>query len=120
MFFEKRVYKVKEVYDIDWLAQRLTRGTWCLCNGFKFSGVWFLNDSTSEDGVQEYAAITLDAAGNFIQVESISFGWCSVEKAKWYIMDCVRYAYRLDKNPPLKRIVFPKLDHVAGACRLCA
>lgn len=59
MFFERRRYRVKEFYDIDDLAKKLTETTSCHCTGFKFSGVWFLNDASSEDGAQEYAAVIL-------------------------------------------------------------
>ena len=120
MFFENRIYKIREVTDIDWLAKHLSCMTWCLCNGFRYSGVWFLNDAGSEDGAQEYAAIILNEAGDFIQVESITFSWCTAAEAKQYIMDCARYAYRLNKQLPMNRVVTPRFDHAVGSCSFCA
>ena len=66
----------------------LTESTWCCCAAFELGGYLFLNDSTSEDGIQEYAVLKRDGGnGKPIQVESITFGWCDAAKALEYIQE---------------------------------
>ena len=120
MFFERRQYKIEERTDIDVLAGELTEMTWCLCNGFKFKGVWFLNDAGSEDGAQEYAAIIKGPDGFYYQVESITFSWVDAIEAKEILWECAAYALNIDKKPPIRKQVYPNFSHVAGPCRHCA
>lgn len=120
MFFERRRYKIEERTDIDVLARELTEMTWCLCNGFKFKGVWFLNDAGSEDGAQEYAAIIKGPDGFYYQVESITFSWVDATKAKEILSECAAYALGIDKKPPIRKQVYPNFNHVGGPCRHCA
>ena len=119
MFFENRPYKIYEETDAAVLAEKLAAGrTWCLCNGFKYKDVWFLNDSTSEDGAQEYAALIQGVDGTFFQVESITFSWCSVEQATEHIDDCVAYVSDPSAAPIFKQKSV-HFSHVAGSCRYC-
>ncbi len=83
MIHTKRVYQfAEEVTDIASLAESLTEQTWTLCTAFKLvtspdaPPLFFLNDSFSEDGAQEYAVIR-----NGRQIESITFSWCSQTQA---------------------------------------
>lgn len=78
MMYKNRVWAVKTVASAEDLARLLTEHTWTLCTGFRLSGYLYLNDSTSEDGAQEYGVIK-EATGK--QVESITFSWCSRRKA---------------------------------------
>ena len=85
MFFENRVLCIREVESPEELAYLLTERTWTLCSGFSVAGhpeFLFLNDSTCEDGLAEFAVIRggLDAAVHR-QVESLSFCWCTYQKA---------------------------------------
>ena len=43
-----------------------------------------LNVSTSEDGAQEFAVVKIPSAAGapFLQVESITFGWCSKDEPR--------------------------------------
>lgn len=72
MIHEKRKYVVVDVASAEELAKKLTEMTWCLCNGFRFDGLLFLNDAFSEDGAQEYAVIR---EKDMVQVESVTFSW---------------------------------------------
>ncbi len=78
-----------EVASAEELAEKLTSMTWCCCTAFRVAGhpryVW-LNDATSADGAQEYAACRLtDQADKVIQLESITFSWCDYEQALMFI-----------------------------------
>lgn len=107
MLYPSRVHTLKEVTDIEELASLLTEHTWTLCTGFCLRAdertILFLNDSTGENGAQEYAV--LDQAG--VQSESITFGWCNHARAAELIrfvlagnlesMGC--YDLHIDSNP---------------------
>jgi len=76
MFF-KRIYRLEGVPTVEDLADKLLNQNWCLCTAFYIAGhgdTLFLNDSTSLEGIQEYAAVR-QIAGAWYQVESITFGW---------------------------------------------
>ena len=117
----RRRWCVSEVKDAEELARLLTERTWTLCSGFELAGYLFLNDSTSEDGAQEYAVVKRprDAGALFIQVESITFGWCSAEEALGYIRSVL--AGEADRASFAKEV---QLQHDSpkthGHCHLCA
>jgi hypothetical protein len=123
MVHDKRVFRVKH-YDesqLDELAQKIRGTTWTLCTGFEFGGVMFLNDSFSEDGAQEYAAIIPDKTNPQvgIQVESITFGWVrEVAQAAQYIRDCVHYVDHMEEAPVQKAVAL-HIEHPEGSCALC-
>lgn len=81
MLHKKRVWQVRDVTAQE-LADLLVNHTQTCCIGFRCAGYLYLNDSFSEDGAQEYGIIK-EATGE--QVESITFSWCSQEKAADYI-----------------------------------
>lgn len=90
MLHNNRIWCVAEVESAEELALKLTKATWCCCQAFRLAGhpeyVW-LNDSTSEDGAQDYAACRLDLAkGDLRQLESITFGWCDHDRALQFIL----------------------------------
>ena len=85
MLHANRAWCVSEVASVEELAKKLTETTWCCCTAFLVAGqpryVW-LNDSTSPDGVQEYAVVKLKGADGWgRQIESITFGWSDYENA---------------------------------------
>lgn len=52
-----------------------------------FGSYWFLNDSTSPDGVQELTVVKNGGGiGKPIQIESITFGWCKGAQALEHIL----------------------------------
>ena len=89
MFFKKRIWQVIKVNTPEELAEKLTHYTWTLCTGFKLGDYYFLNDSTSENGAQEYAV--LKDTGE--QIESITFSWCSYNEALNYINKVIKGEY---------------------------
>ena len=73
MLHADRVWSISELSSEEELAKNLSETTWCCCQAFRISGhphyVW-LNDSTSEDGAQEYAVCQLGLAkGDIRQIE---------------------------------------------------
>lgn len=85
MMHRRRTFNVADVLSIEELADKLTSMTWTLCTGFRLrtaeQALLFLNDSTSEDGAQEYAVFSEDGR----QLESITFGWCDQARAETLI-----------------------------------
>lgn len=76
MIHVTRRYAVCVVATVEELAEKLTGHDWTLCTGFELQGLLFLNDSFSEDGAGEWAVFR---EGH--QVETITFSWCSYERA---------------------------------------
>ncbi|MGI2907155.1 hypothetical protein [Tolypothrix sp. VBCCA 56010] len=85
MLHNKRTWTINEVSSPEQLAEKLTAHTWTGCTGFKLGNLLFLNDATSGDGAQEYAVVALYTNNDFLQIESITFSWCSYEQALAYI-----------------------------------
>ena len=83
-----RRWCVGAVRDAEELAHKLTESTWTLCTGFQLGEYVFLNDSTSEDGAQEYAVVKRLSATQWVQLESIIFGWCTLERALNHVLRC--------------------------------
>lgn len=99
------------------LAIRLTESSWTLCTGFRLGDILFLNDATSEDGAPEWAVFHEYQDGRRTpawQIESITFGWTTRERALRYIRAL------LDGSlcTPSGRYTL-RLDHPAGSCPLC-
>ena len=117
MFFEKRRYTVRAVETAGELAAMLSDGrTWTLCTGFAYGGALFLNDSSSEDGAGEWAVLTLDG----VQVESVTFGWMSVDEAERFLVDTLPGVMA---SPPIREPKAPRIQSYgehSGTCRLCA
>lgn len=87
----KRRFCVGSVASAAELARKLTAQTWTLCTCFELAGYLFLNDSTCEDGAQEYSVVKRAGPGDRpLQVESITFGWCAEEQALSYIQQAIR------------------------------
>ena len=85
MFHNKRTWgPPQRIESLDELAEKLTQHTWTLCTVFEHRGYLYLNDATSEDGAQEYAIVKRILEG-YIQTESVTFGWCSKERAMEHI-----------------------------------
>lgn len=80
MIHKARAFHIVEMPSAEELAKKLTDFTWTLCTGFKHGGRLFLNDAFTEDGAQEYAIVK-----DGVQIEGITFSWCTYEKALAYI-----------------------------------
>lgn len=105
----RRSYQVIELGPAQ-LAHRLARHTFTLCTGFLCQGLLWLNDSTSEDAVQEYAVVNVYDA---VQIESITVSWCTPAEIE-------EICARLDEHggTHLGRARYD-LNH-RGECLLCA
>ncbi|TWT51729.1 hypothetical protein KOR42_34160 [Thalassoglobus neptunius] len=91
MLHADRVWSVSEVSSAEELAKNLSEATWCCCQAFQITDhpryVW-LNDSTSEDGAQEYAVCRIGLTkGDILQIETITFGWCDYKKSLQFIRE---------------------------------
>ena len=116
---QRAVNFIAQAQSPEQLARDLTDRTWTLCTGFQFGSYLFLNDSTSEDGAQEYAVLKRLPNGQYLQIESISFSWCDEGRGLFYLkqilagdFDSVDYACAVE----------PRIDAVEQhhRCHLCA
>ena len=123
MMHKHRRWCVSIVATPEELARMLAERTWTLCSGFSVAGheqYVFLNDATSEDGAGEYGVIRIDKdTGQQVQVESITFSWCTVEKALAFVQDAL--AGRMDSNDFARKFTL-RLETPAThqRCHLCA
>ena len=123
MLHADRVWSVSEVSSAEELAKKLTETTWCCCQAFQIAGharyVW-LNDSTSEDGAQEFAVCRIGLAkGDVRQIESITFGWCDYDKSLQFIRETLDG--KDDNNEWARQVsatIQPAGEH--GSCGFCA
>ena len=104
------------------MAAELKRHTsWVGCAGFQLGQVLLMNDSSSEDGAQEFAVVVADSGH---QVESLTVSWFEEERLagtlerlanghEWVTMERDWPA----GQDPRERIDTP---HAHGRCALCA
>ena len=123
MLHRNRVWCVSIVETAEELARKLTEHTWTLCTGFCVAGheqYLFLNDAISEDGAAEFAVIRggLDS-DRHIQIESITFSWCSDVDALGHIRATLRGDY--DQSPFAHQVsIRLHRPEQHGRCPLCA
>ena len=119
MFHSKRTYRVIECNDVDELAKMLGESQ-CLCTGYKCQGVLFLNDSTSEDGAQEYAIVLPRKDGLGLQVESVTYSWIEgQEKRVEDILDMIHYKDVPDESVMQEPVVLRIDTAPKHSCRYC-
>jgi len=68
---------VAPIEDLDVLVDKLKEYSWTLCTGFQYQSLLLLNDSFSEDSLQEYAVVR-----NGVQIESLTVSWYNPERLK--------------------------------------
>jgi hypothetical protein len=119
MIHVKRHYRVVTLATIPELAEKLTRHSWCLCNGFQLAAaaaqgldLLFLNDAFSEDGAQEFAVINRMTGR---QVESLTCSWMTTEECETAIQRLVSGDTSGDMGP-----CTPLTNHPTGTCNHCA
>ena len=119
MMHKRRRWMITRAKTPEQLARDLTEQTWTLCTGFAFQGYLFLNDSTSEDGAQEYAIVLSLSDWTYVQIESITFGWCSFEKGLANVKHIIAGA---EDQTEFQHAVAPQLEtpEAHGRCPLCA
>ncbi|MEQ1830718.1 MAG: hypothetical protein ABL921_32505 [Pirellula sp.] len=82
MLHRNRTWSLQAIDGAERLACKLSHVTWTCCQAFELKGYIFANDATSADGAQEYAILraTRDCP-ELIQIESITFSWCTEQGA---------------------------------------
>lgn len=121
MFHKGRRWCVGPVESADELADWLTQHTMCCCMGFELDGYLFLNDATSPDGAGEYGVVKKprDTGAAYLQIESITFGWCDFEKGLGYIRDILAGQYdQSEFTHPVELNLQTTEEH--GRCGHCA
>ena len=119
----KRRWCCSEVASAEELARMLTERTWTLCSGFYVKGhddYLFLNDATHEDGAAEFSIVHgRIGADRHVQVESITYSWCSYEEALASVRQAIAGAYDAAE---FAGTVSPTLETPAehGRCPFCA
>lgn len=117
MLHEKRTWTVALIDTPEELARRLTQYTWTGCSGWKLpnSKLVYLNDSTSGDGAQEYGVVIAETGE---QVESVTFGWMTEERA----LETLRRFERETPSEACGRVEPRRYRHDAHSrtCHLCA
>lgn len=76
---KSRVWSVADVPDLDQLVEKLVEHTWTGCQGFRWRGLLWLNDSTGADGAQEYAVVREE---DLAQVESLTVSWMTRDELR--------------------------------------
>jgi hypothetical protein len=110
MLHERRTFQVADVATPEELAAKLAEHTWTTCTGFRLGSLLLLNDSTSEDGAQEYAVLRGSR-----QVESLTVSWCSREELAARLQVLAAGGPGVDMGEVVLR-----LNHPAGTCEACA
>jgi hypothetical protein len=120
MLHRRRRWFVTEVESGEELAEKLTEMTWTGCQAFRVRGspYLFANDSTSPDGAQEYT-ILMPSGTRLKQIESITFSWCTPEKALRYVRQILAGRYDGYDYGEVEAERFLGQD-AHGTCHLCA
>ena len=120
MFHNRRVWCVTQVDSAEELARKLTTVTWTCCTAFGLGGYVWLNDATSPDGGQEYSVVKRHGPnGCPLQVESITFSWCTEAQGLEHVQRTLRGE---DDGNDFARQVSPRLEtpEQHGRCAHCA
>lgn len=117
MVHKERTWAVKDVYDPQELVKLLTQYSWTGCTGFRHAGYLYLNDSFAGGGPQEYAVVKEDTGK---QVESITFSWCSPERALEFIRRISAGEFDDQAWPPGVDLTAQVQDPECHQCWLCA
>jgi hypothetical protein len=120
MLHKTRTWCLHSASDAFDLAAKLTESTWTLCTAFCVAEYVFANDATSPDGAQEYAVLRpRDERGDYQQIESITFSWCSEKQAFDLILRILHHEFdqQLLGSVSLVQLQDPH-DHMV--CEHCA
>ena len=82
MLHKRRIWTVTSLDLAEDLAYKLTQYTWCACNAFLLGQYVFANDATCADGTRSTPySVPTGTRSELVQVESITFSWCTTERA---------------------------------------
>lgn len=118
MVHHKRRFCVKRVTSVEELVEQLHNHTWTLCTGFQIGKYLWLNDSFREDGAQEYAVFMPNDIGMYIDIESITVSWCSIERLCEHINTCLSGAWDVNRYGEYILHIDSPEEH--RRCPLCA
>ena len=120
MLHANRTWCVSTVESAEELATKLCETTWCCCTAFELDGYVFANDSTSPDGAQEYGVLKrMEGPAHYLQVESITFGWCNRDECLRHIQRTLAGEY--DSSPFVHAVkVDIQTSEEHGRCGHCA
>ena len=123
MLHADRIWVVNVVESVEKLSHDLTSMTWCCCQAFRLvqhpQYVW-VNDSTSPDGIQEFALVRIGLAkGSFRQLETVTFGWLDEQQATKLIKAAINGDFdNSDWAREVRSILQTPQEH--GTCCHCA
>jgi len=100
-----RTHKIEDIADADDLARKLTGTTHAEDQGFRFGRYLWLNDSTSEHAMQEYAVVR---ERDGLQVESITVTWSKPAELARMIVDAAEGGF--DASPMAELGVFVAIE----------
>ncbi len=123
MMHTNRRWVVSPVVSTEELARMLTERAWTLCSGFYVEGhpYLFLNDATHEDGAGEFGIVKTVESSEWLQVESITFSWCSLADAERHIKAALAGEFDVNdfaRKVDLKGCLDTPAEH--QRCHLCA
>jgi hypothetical protein len=120
MLHSQRAWYLQAIGCPENLAYKLAHCTWTGCTAFELQDYIFANDATSADGAQEYAILKPSLDGSsLVQIESITFSWCSEEQALELIREIISGKYDAESYGTVERSRFvTSSEH--GTCYLCA
>lgn len=119
MLHSKRIWSISSVESAEALATKLAQYTWTGCQAFQLEGYIFANDATSGDGAQEYAVLKPSKRGDdLVQVESITFSWCTEVKALALIQRVIAGDFDFMSMCHISRDRFQAISE-HGVCYLC-
>jgi hypothetical protein len=119
MLHKSRMWSVTDVDSPENLAFKLTQQSWTGCSSFRLGNYLYANDSTGADGAQEYAVLrTFSKPELLVQVETITFSWCSLETALELIQKINTNQFDSQLLDRVRASQFQKpVEH--GSCYLC-
>ena len=119
MWHSKRKWSIHTATSAEELAKSLTDSTWTCCQAFQLGDYLFANDATCADGAQEYGVLKPQSESHWVQIESITFSWCSFESALKLIQQILAGEYDAQNFGLVDRSQFqPEREH--GTCGHCA
>lgn len=110
MMHQNRSFSVNDS-TVDEFINWVKNHTMTLCSGFKIERLVFLNDSSSEDSLQEYAVIDTRSGK---QIESITVSWIEADRLREMVQGYLNGSKGCDLGS-VKFKVHPK----GGDCRHC-
>ena len=118
MFHKDRRWWVEPVNDARELAQMVMLQKWPLCSGFRLGEYVYLNDSVSETTAVEFTTVKEVARGEWVEIDTVTFGWLNLERSFDVIEAIQRGEHDSVWNAKIRPPVLEsRKEH--GGCDLC-